>query len=312
MLKPIKGKNKTEQIIQALKAHIVEGNLKSGSEFPAERELALKIDVSRFSLREALRVAEAQGLIEISKGRRSRVAPPSASAAAEVNSLSLRRSRNTLLDLVEARLVLETHIARVAAKKITAADIKGLEKTVHAIESSPDDISLLIAQNREFHNILVRAIGNIVFEIILAPLTELLWESPRNEFNYDTKCVVVEHGGIVAALKARRPNQTAWCMRCHLELTVRRQFRPRATRRLRHSSVRQRRNRRPGFQTRAHFLKYTAANPAERGSLPSLVQLLAIGSPFHLPTAGQQNAMPLRNGVLRLLAPLFDSSNEWP
>lgn len=238
MLKPIKGTKKTEQIIQVLKTCIFDGKLKSGTEFPAERELALQLGVSRFSLREALRAAEAQGLIEISKGRRPKVARPSASAAAEVISLSLRRSENTLLDLAEARRVLETHIARIAAKKISAQDIKALEKTVRAIESSSEDINLWIAQDVEFHNILVRAAGNIVFEIMLAPLTKLLWESRRNAFNYDTKRVVAEHGRLIAALKAREPDQAARCMSRHLELSVRRQLRPRVTRSSRPRSAR--------------------------------------------------------------------------
>ena len=81
-LEPIKDTKKTEKIIAALKAHVVQGNLKTGTEFPSEKELALQLGVSRFSLREALRVAEAQGLIEISRGRRAsrsrRFTPPQA------------------------------------------------------------------------------------------------------------------------------------------------------------------------------------------------------------------------------------------
>ena len=228
MLMPIKGTTKTDQIIAALKAHIFDGKLKSGTEFPSEKELALQLRVSKFSLREALRVAEAQGLIEISRGRRAKVAKPSAAAAAEIISLSLRRSTNTLRDLAEARLVLETHIAGVAARKVSARDIAALEETVKIIESHPKDIDLWVAQDLEFHGILVRATGNIVFEIMLAPLAELLREARRHSLDADTKSVVAEHAAIIAALKARDSDKAARCMSRHLTLSFKRQLRAKA------------------------------------------------------------------------------------
>jgi DNA-binding FadR family transcriptional regulator len=225
MLMPIEGTTKTDQIIAALKAHVFDGKLKSGTEFPSEKELALQLGVSRFSLREALRVAEAQGLIEISRGRRAKVAKPSAAAAAEIISLSLRGSTNTLRDLAEARLVLETHIAGVAARKISTGDIAALEETVKVIETHPRDVDLWVAQDLEFHGILVRATGNIVFEIMLAPLSELLKEARRHSLDADTKSVVTEHTAIIAALKARDSDEAARCMSRHLTLSIKRQLR---------------------------------------------------------------------------------------
>ena len=225
MIQLMENMTKTEKIIAALKAHVLEGNLKTGTEFPPEKELALQLGVGRFSLREAMRVAEAQGLIEISRGRRAKVAAPSASAAAEVISLSIRRSRSGLLDLAEARYVLETHIAWAVAKKITAAEIRKLEKTVQIIGENPNDLDLCVEQDLEFHGILVRATRNVVFEIMLSPLTELLRESRRESMGFSITNVVAEHGEIIAAMKARSPGQAARCMRRHLEMTISRQLR---------------------------------------------------------------------------------------
>jgi GntR family transcriptional regulator, transcriptional repressor for pyruvate dehydrogenase complex len=224
MFGPISESNKIEKIIAALTSHIVGGKLKSGTELPSEKELALKLGVSRFSLREALRVAEAQGLIEISRGRKAKVAQPNAQAAAAIISLSIRRSRNTLLDLAEARHVLETHIARVAAKKITIASIKALERTVQLIAENPKNLDLCLAQDIEFHEILVRATGNTVFEIMLAPLAELLRESRRRTMSADIQSVIDEHEKIVEALRARSPEKAARRMARHLDLAVERQL----------------------------------------------------------------------------------------
>ena len=68
-LKPVPNGDKIEQIITVLQNYIIDGNLKAGDRIPPERQLASQLGVSRFSLREALRVAQTQGLIEISRGR---------------------------------------------------------------------------------------------------------------------------------------------------------------------------------------------------------------------------------------------------
>lgn len=224
MLGPIKDVKTTDRIVAALKAHIVGGNLASGTEIPSEKDLAQQLGVSKFSLREALRIAETQGLIEISRGSRAKVAEPSAFAAAEVIALSLRRSSNTLVDLSDARHLLETHIARVAAMKATAIGIRALEATVQALASNEGDLDLCVEQDLEFHNLLARATGNPVFEIMLSPLTELLRESMKQTISYDIQGVVSEHKGIIEALKSKNPEQAAKRMSLHLDLALHRQL----------------------------------------------------------------------------------------
>ena len=129
-ISPIQRGDTVQQVVIALKELIIGGDLEPGTPLPSERELSERLEVSRFSLREALRVAQAQGLIEIRQGRRPRVAGPSAAPAAEVIALSLKRSRNTLLDLIVARQGLETQMARVAAQTISNQDLESLEQTI--------------------------------------------------------------------------------------------------------------------------------------------------------------------------------------
>jgi DNA-binding FadR family transcriptional regulator len=74
---PIKARDKIEQIVEILKNLIIEEKLSPGSVLPSERELAAQLHVSRYSLREALRAAQAQGLIELNQGKRPRVTLPS-------------------------------------------------------------------------------------------------------------------------------------------------------------------------------------------------------------------------------------------
>ena len=71
-----------------------------------------------------------QGLIEITQGKRPKVAKPSAIAAAKIISLTLRRTGKALLDLVEARQSIECGIARCAALHAKPSHIKAMKKTI--------------------------------------------------------------------------------------------------------------------------------------------------------------------------------------
>lgn len=215
---PIQRGDTVQQIVIALKELIIGGDLEPGTPLPSERELSERLEVSRFSLREALRVAQAQGLIEIRQGRRPRVAGPSAAPAAEVIALSLKRSRNTLLDLIVARQGLETQVARVAAQTISNQDLESLEQTIRSIESNPSDPGNCVEQDLVFHEILVKATNNPVFNIMLAPLTELLRRSREQTIRRGIDRVIIGHREILAALRKRDPEAAAGAMYRHLEM----------------------------------------------------------------------------------------------
>lgn len=210
--------DKIKQIIEALHNYIVEGKLAHGTELPSERELAEILSVSRFSLREALRVAQAQGLIEITRGRRPRVAEPSADAAAQMIAITLRRSSQTLLDLADARIVLETHIARVAATKASDADIKLMQEAVDMVAANQTDTRICVEQDYMFHSCLVKATGNVVFEVMLAPLAELLREARKETFRQGVGPVIDGHTGVLEAIKRHDGDAAEAAMRAHLEL----------------------------------------------------------------------------------------------
>jgi GntR family transcriptional repressor for pyruvate dehydrogenase complex len=210
--------DKVPQIIAALQSFVADGSLKEGMELPPERELAAKLGVSRFSLREALRSAETQGLLELRRGRRPRVAAPTSRAAAEVISLSLRRSKRRLFDLAAARQGLETQIAWIAARTASRTDMKSLAQTIAGIEKHRDDPTACVEQDIKFHELLVRSTGNLVFEIMLTPLSELLREFRMQTYYGRVDRVISDHREILEAVRRRDPEAASSAMRRHLEL----------------------------------------------------------------------------------------------
>ena len=217
-LKPILNNDKIEQLIRVLQNYIIDGNLKPGDHIPAERDLAAQLGVSRFSLREALRVAQAQGLIEITRGRQPTVARPSAIAAAKIISLTLRRTGKALFDLIEARQSVECGIARCAALHAKPSHIKAMNKTIDDLNNNKNNLADRVEKDIEFHNILVKASGNKVFEIILAPLAELLKKSRTKTMKVNVERAVLGHRRILEAVIKKDAGRAAQAMYNHLKM----------------------------------------------------------------------------------------------
>ena len=207
-----------EHIIDSLQNYIIEGGLKPGESIMPERKMAESLGVSRFSLREALRVAQSQGLIELKRGCRPKIAKPSSKAASDIIALNLRRSKNTKKDLIEARKDIECIIARYAAKRSTSEHIENLKKCISKLEKNRNSLEVCIEKDIEFHNILLNACGNEIFKIMLNPLSELLRESRKQTMKIDTERAIIGHKKILDAIIIKDSEQAAKAMYEHLEM----------------------------------------------------------------------------------------------
>lgn len=211
---------KITQILYSLEKYIIEGSIQSGTEMPSEKELAKQLGVSRFILREALRVAQFQGLIEISRGSRTKVAEVSIKPAIDVLNILLRRSANVLLDLTEARQGLECSIVELAALRADSSLIEQMQNTISEIEKNKSDLDLCIQKDIEFHDLIVKASKNVVFEIMMAPLTELLRHSRRETMRtFGTESSMEDHRAILEAIFERDPEKAKEKMHEHLQKT---------------------------------------------------------------------------------------------
>jgi GntR family transcriptional repressor for pyruvate dehydrogenase complex len=173
----IESTDKIGQILSAIQNSVIDGHWPSGTKLPSEKDMAKEFGVSRFSLREALRVAEAQGLIKIQQGKRPVVISPSASPIKTVMNLVMKRTQENLVDLAKARSGLECVIAQIAAEKITETELNKLEENVTLMAIQGRDLDYYVAKDAEFHDIILKSTKSIVFEIMLSSVTPLIAES---------------------------------------------------------------------------------------------------------------------------------------
>ena len=100
---------------------LILGELTPGAQLPSEAELATTYEVSRLTVREAVKVLSGRGLLDLSRGRRAIVREPDGSAFGDFLAASMRHDAKGLLDLIEVRQALEIQSATLCAKRISRA-----------------------------------------------------------------------------------------------------------------------------------------------------------------------------------------------
>ncbi|WP_314428177.1 FCD domain-containing protein [uncultured Microbacterium sp.] len=146
--------------LHGLRSLIADGALRPGDRLPSEGELCERLGVSRGSLREAIRMLAALGVLETRHGSGSYVGE--LRAADLIGSLSLTVGLLPMagvLELTELRRVLEPHAAALAAARIDAATVDSLAQILDEIEAS-DDLEVHSQLDHAFHMTISRIAGN--------------------------------------------------------------------------------------------------------------------------------------------------------
>ena len=115
-----------------LEQHILSGELKPGTPFPSEQELATQFGVNRSTIRESIRLLEQEGLVERHQGRRLFVVLPGLFDLAPRAARSLILHQVTFEELWEVAVVVEPEAARLAARRADADDLREIDENVAA------------------------------------------------------------------------------------------------------------------------------------------------------------------------------------
>ena len=178
MFRPLKKQRFSDQIADLIQKKILEDNLAIGTSLPSEKDMAGEFQVSRSVIREALRILEISGLVNIKKG------PTGGIFVSDVYHEPIKRTLNNLITsgevtmehLFEARMLIEPHIAREAALHAKSEDLKKFRNLIEDSASHQDDPVHLKQNNLKFHLMLAKVSGNPVLSIMLESIFELLVE----------------------------------------------------------------------------------------------------------------------------------------
>ena len=211
---------RSETIARDLAEYIVESQLPAGAMLPREKDMVEQLGVGRTTLREALRILETRGVLTIRSGPGGGpvVRHPQPNDLSESLTLILQFQRATMIEVLDARILLEASAARLAASHITSAEISRL-RAINA-ELEGDDVSTETGMdaNERFHRIIASTTGNVVIQIFLETLLAVA-DSGADEFRHTRafrETVVEGHNEIIDALEARDPDGAADAMARHV------------------------------------------------------------------------------------------------
>ncbi len=218
-IQKIKKKNTYEIVLEQLKDLIVNKELKPGEKLPGERDLAKEFQVSRTSIRIALKLLAFMNFVEIKPGKGIFVASNSRlkDTFARVEWIGSFQ-RNPLIELIEARKGIEPYMAELAAIHATEEDISEMEKELEKMALSIQRKKYGIEEASCFHEMIFKASGNLILRQIGENLKSLMYESKKVSMKEGNRAheSLSEHRGILEAIKERNPELARQRMFNHL------------------------------------------------------------------------------------------------
>ncbi|AFC28324.1 GntR family transcriptional regulator [Paenibacillus mucilaginosus 3016] len=212
-----------EAIAEQIKDQIVSGQLQPGDKLPSAKELSERYEVGRSTVREALSALKAMGLVEIHQGEGSYVRAIEADDVGLPEFDSLLMSRETVLELIEARQALEISNAALAAVKRTDADLAKFEEVLRRMEASPGDEVEGEQTDIAFHLTLAEATHNSILVRMIDSISSQMQTAIRETRRLQmygspevSRQLLKEHQAVYVAVRRGDPGEAQEAMRKHL------------------------------------------------------------------------------------------------
>lgn len=206
----------SEQIAEKIKDYIITNDLKPGDKIPPEKDLIIKMEVGRSTVREAVKYLVSRNVLEIRHGAGTFITANVGLSNDPLGIEFIKDKQKLTHDLLEIRLIVEPAIAALAAKKATAQDIEELEKLMMIVEEKllagkeyvPDDIMFHQKIAQISKNLIVPKLTPIISQAVV-----VLTTSTKKQLREET---VNMHREILNAIKEHDSIWAQDAMQLHL------------------------------------------------------------------------------------------------
>ena len=204
---------------QRIKALITEGSLVAGSRLPPERDLCLRLAVSRPTLREAIRSLGAMGVLESRQGAGTYVTDLAAITLAEPLRFMIGLNSRSLVELADVRRLLESGATELAALHILPAELAELRSVIDELRRGPVQPARFIELDTRFHRVIHVAARNGLLLALLDGVGSLAERSREITARRPglLAATIRSHTAIHDALEARDPAAARGAMLEHLD-----------------------------------------------------------------------------------------------
>lgn len=230
MLAPVPhGGKLTDVIVERLSEEISSGRLAPGQRLPTEQEMVLAMQVSRTVVREAVAALKARGLVTTRQGSGAFVASEASRRSFKLDP-ELLRSLDSVVDVLELRLAVETEAAGLAAARASASGLRGVRDAHARFEAALARGDSGADEDFACHMAIAGATGNPHFAeflrflgtIVIPRRDPRVWDMTAGRREDYLGRIRAEHVRIVDSILARDAEGARAAMRTHLQRAAQR------------------------------------------------------------------------------------------
>lgn len=223
-MKPLERVSRTEKIVNSLKEYIVSGEFKIGDKFLTEMEICKQLNVGRSTVREALRVLQTMGYIELRPGRGAFVLKTREDEIGNIVNWFTEHGVE-IMDFMEVRMSIEILAVKLAAERRTEEHLKEIEELYSEFEweiKGKKDAVKLALLDEVFHNSIARASNNKLLISISEKIARAFGDYRRMAFSVTENAIhaLEPHKEIMEGIKERDVKKAENAMIRHLEISL--------------------------------------------------------------------------------------------
>ena len=218
LIRPLTRATLPQEIVKALTDLIMKRVWKPGDLIPSEKELAIRFQVGRSTIREAVKSLVVLGVLEARAGEGSFVREPTSELLSGGFRWGLLLSEGNLDDFVDVRVLIEVECARRAAANRTDDLVSQLDATIEDMRSEPMDHGAFMDSDTRFHLGIAHAARNPIFETVGSTIQSIvrIWY-PKTYYIPETKGrTIAEHRAIADGVASGDMDAAGEAMRAHL------------------------------------------------------------------------------------------------
>ena len=226
-MNPVEKISITDRVVNEVRHNIQQGDYAVGDKLPSENQLCAQLGVSRTTIREALRILQAQGYVQIIHGRGAFIA--SKDVPSSVADGWFGQERYSLSDIYPVRRVIEDLAVRLAATEMSDREIDELaqihERLVDCVDNdpqTPEKARKLTMLDEAFHEKICEGSHNPLIVTIMRPISESLRPYRQRSFAIEDNLLRTPspHRMILDAIRNHQPAIGSYTMNTHLDISA--------------------------------------------------------------------------------------------
>jgi len=194
-------------IVQRIREAMERGDLRRGDRLPSEQELCEELGASRIAVREALKILEALGAVEIRQGSGTYIPKEPKSPIIDPLQFMLFLGDAHPEHVKELRFMVELGFSRIAQRKITQEGLRALERNLRALEEAYRAGEVTLELDLSFHYLILEATGNPLIVQLGKAILGLFHDSIEAGIREHPEAPLQHHRLIFEAIKSRDPKK---------------------------------------------------------------------------------------------------------